>query len=178
MRTLASTFSTAEEAEAARRHLESIGITRERIILKDVAQAAPGSAAAGSGGAGAGSVFISVKVTTDQVERASEILKGGRKADPEAPAAEVEGRPLGNVQGAAARPVVAPRPLPAQETGASSVTPLGAPASAASVGEAQLWPDKDKLAARERARLSRYLIFFLLALVGAFMVGAWLGLAS
>ncbi len=73
MRTLASTFSTREEAEAARRRLESVGIASERITLKDVARAVEGPAAAAGSTGGA---FISVKVTTDQVERASEILKG------------------------------------------------------------------------------------------------------
>ena len=170
MRTLASTFSTMEEAEAARRNLESIGITRERIILKDVAQTAEGAPAASSGSAGsAGRVFISVKVTTDQVERASEILKGGLRAEQEAAAPEAEGRPLGNVQGAAAGASVPPRPLPVQEAG-----PAHEPAREGAAAE--LWAASR--AAQDRARRSRYLIFFLLALLGAFMVGAWLGMAS
>jgi hypothetical protein len=170
MRTLASTFSTIEEAEAARQHLESIGITRERIILKDVAQAAEGPAAESAAGAGsAGRVFISVKVTTDQVERASEIMKGGWRTEQAAAAPDIEGRPLGNVQGERAGATVPPRPLPVQETG-----PVQAPAREGAATE--LWAASR--AAQDRARRSRYLIFFLLALLGAFMVGAWLGMAS
>ena len=172
MRTLASTFSTREEAEAARRHLESIGISRERITLKTVAQPAGGPATAGSEGAGsAGRAFISVKVTTDQVERAGEILKGRWQAEQAAAASDHEGRPLGKTQDAAAKADVPPRPLPAQEAGV-------APGPPRQEAEAQLWPDNGRRAAQDRARLSRYLIFYLLALVGAFMIGAWLGLAS
>ena len=168
MRTLASTFSTKEEAEAARRHLESIGIPRERIILKDVAPAAGGPAASASEGAGStGRAFVSVKVTTDQVERASEILKGGGRAEQEAAAPDVEGRPLGNVQDIGVGASVPP--LPVGEAGPAP----GAPQEGAA---AELWAGSR--AARNRARLSSYVIFFLLALVAAFMIGAWLGMAS
>ena len=176
MRTLASTFSTREEAEAALRHLESIGITRERIVFKDVAQAGEGPAAAGNQGAGSsGRAFISVKVTTDQVERASEILKGGWRTKEEAAAPGMAGRPLGNVQGAGAGAgagaggSVPPWPLPAQEPGPAP----GPPGEGAAT---ELWARSRDT--RDRARRSRYLIFFSLALVGAFMIGAWLGLAS
>ena len=170
MRTLASTFSTTEEAEAARRHLESIGIARDRIILKDVAPAAGGSA--GSGPEGAGSTdraFISVKVTTDQVERASEILKGRWREEQEAIAPEVDGRPLPNVQDGVAGASAPHRPVPAPDGGPST-------ASARDGVAAELWAGSR--AAQDRARRSRYLIFFLLGLVAAFMIGAWLGMAS
>ena len=168
MRTLASTFSTREEAEAARRHLESIGITRERIILKDVA--AEGPAASGSEGADStGQAFISVKVTTDQVERASEILKGRRRAEPEAAAPDIENCPPGNAQDDMREADEPPWPLPAQEAGFAS----GSPRQEA---EVPLWPG-DR-ATHDRARLPRYVIYFLLALVAAFMIGAWLGLAN
>ncbi|MDP8912334.1 MAG: hypothetical protein M3N39_02005, partial [Pseudomonadota bacterium] len=156
MRTLASTFSTREEAEAARRHLESIGIARERIILKDVAPAAGGAAASGSEGAGStGRAFLSVKVTTDQVERASEILKGRWQAEHKAAAPDVGGRPLGNVQDAVAGASVPPWPLPAQDTGL-------APGSPRQDSAAPLGPGQARRAAHDHARRSRYVIFFLL----------------
>ncbi len=54
MRTLASTFSTRDEAEAARRRLEAIGISGDRIILKEVEEAGqPGAPASRA-------VFLSV----------------------------------------------------------------------------------------------------------------------
>lgn len=167
MRTLASTFSTREEAEAARRHLESIGIPHDRIFLKDVGQGGEATAAAAEGAGSTGQAFLSVKVTTDQVERASEILKGRWRAEPAAAAPDIEGRPLGKAQDTGAGANV--RPLPSQEAGPAPGSPREGPA-------AQLWAESR--AAHHRARRSRYLIFFLLALVGAFMIGAWLGLAS
>jgi hypothetical protein len=80
MRTIAATFSTRDEAEAASRRLEAIGLSRERIILKDVAAAGEGLGAADTGGG----VFVSAKVTSEQVEAASEILKTRRMAEPAA----------------------------------------------------------------------------------------------
>jgi hypothetical protein len=171
MRTLASTFSTTEEAEAARRHLESIGISRERIILKDVAPAAeaPG---AGSGGAGSTrQAFISVKVTTDQVERASEILKGRWQTRHEAAPPDFESRPVRSAQDAGTGASVPPRPLPVRDAGLAQGLPRQGSEAPPLTGEA-------RRTVHERARRSRYVIFFLLALVGAFMIGAWLGLAS
>ena len=80
MRTIAATFSTRDEAEAASRRLEAIGLSRERIILKDVSAAGEGLGAADTGGG----VFVSAKVTSEQVEAASEILKTRRMAEPAA----------------------------------------------------------------------------------------------
>ena len=64
MRTIASTVGTREEAELATRRLQAIGVTSDRIQLKEVAEPQAG-------------VFISVKVSPDQVSAATDILKGG-----------------------------------------------------------------------------------------------------
>lgn len=142
MRTLASTFSTRDEAEAACRHLEAIGIGRERIILKDVGQAANGAASAGS-------AFISVKVTREQVAPASEILKG-------------HGRAEDTARQTSPQPELPPRPLP----------------SIRAEPEAVAGPGKPQLAGIDRSRLGRYLIYYSLVLVAAFVIGAWLGMLS
>ncbi len=143
MRTLAATFSSTNEAEAARRRLEAIGISRERIILRDV-PAAEGPA---------GGVFLSVKVTTEQVQPAGEILK-------ERPAA-------------AAEPPVPPRPVPTFEAEPE-------PALARAAAQPQLQPvaGGSGAAAGDRARRGRYFVYYGFALLAAFIFGAWLGLAG
>ncbi|HEV2079299.1 MAG TPA: hypothetical protein VGR19_05310 [Allosphingosinicella sp.] len=67
MRTIASTVGTREEAELATRRLQAAGITPDRIQLKEVSEPEAG-------------VFISVKVLPEQVNAATEILKGGRRS--------------------------------------------------------------------------------------------------
>jgi hypothetical protein len=67
MRTISATVRTREEAEAARRRLEALGIEGDRILFKEVG---------GSQGAESG-IFVTVKVAPEQVEQATDILKGG-----------------------------------------------------------------------------------------------------
>ena len=179
MRTLASTFDTRGEAEAAAGRLEAIGIPRERIMFKDVAATAdaPG---------GAGAVFISVKVTTDQVEPVSEILKDYRSAAPAASAPEqrpaeagsqppiMAGAPAPHGPGggaAATEPTAVPRPLPHWE-------PERPAAAAPALGEPQRGTATSPARRRDSGQLGRYLIYYTLALVAAFMIGAWLGMLS
>jgi hypothetical protein len=155
MRTLAATFSSTNEAEAACRRLEAIGIARDRIILKDVA------AAAGP----AGGVFLSVKVTTDQVRPAGEILKDRE-------AAEERATPDAGIAPTVAEPVPPPsRPLPA-------FTPDPAPGLARSEARLEPLPAGLRPAAADRARRGRYLIYYGFALLAAFIFGAWLGLVA
>jgi hypothetical protein len=165
MRTLAATFDTKEEAEAACRRLEAIGIGRDRIILKDVARAAEGSPQPGP----SAGVFISLKVTTEQVEPVNEILKGNRTPD-EAPAPRFQGLEREALLQTPKVPEPAPPPLPSVTAEPASAAPGHAPPAprprAAQPGP-QDWP-----------RLGRYLILYGLVLVAAFMIGAWLGMLS
>ena len=82
MRTIGSTFSTREEAERAGRHLQSLGVAAERIMLKDLADS-------GDQGGGSGTLhadrpaegfFLTAKVEPDQVPDATKILKGSSEA--------------------------------------------------------------------------------------------------
>jgi hypothetical protein len=76
MRTIASTFDNRDEAEAASRRLQEIGVPREQIVLKYVDDP------------NGGSVFLSVKASPEQVGPATEILKRQREsAAPPAPSA-------------------------------------------------------------------------------------------
>ncbi len=156
MRTLASTFSTRDEAEAATRRLEAIGIQRERIVMKDVAPA--GAAAAG--------VFLSVKVTTEQVQPVSDILKS--HAAPESAVAAPPDRPVDEVASIDLREPDLPR---GPAMGVAELAPApGAGAVQTPTGARSVRP-RD-----ERAQLGRTLVYFGLALVAAFMLGAWLGM--
>ena len=154
MRTLASTFSTRAEAEAAGRRLEAIGIGRERIVLKDLVGTDPTVGA--SGGA-----FISVKVTTDQVQPVSEILKAGRSSEDIAAAPSPAAAPV------AAESVSPPTP---------AARPLSPDPRPATVQPGSVQAATTQAAAQDRARLSRYLVYYGLALVAAFVIGAWLGM--
>lgn len=168
MRTLASTFNSRGQAEAAIERLEAIGIPRERIILKVVERAAGAPAPPGS----AGAAFLSVKVTTDQVQAVSDILKAQSAVEDKVAAADTSSGRNGP-QVAAAPPS---RPLPASD--ASGLRPQREEAPAQrEEAPAQHRPAQRK-GAGDRARLGRYLIFYGLALVAAFMIGAWLGLLS
>ena len=108
MRTIASTVGTREEAEIATRRLHAIGVTADRIQMKEVAEPQAG-------------VFISVKVSPDQVNEATEILKGGRtiRAEPD---------PAPDTRRAAESPqrvrVSEPAPHPAPSVTAASATPV------------------------------------------------------
>ena len=152
MRTLASTFSTREEAEAAGRRLEAIGIGRERIVLKDLVGTDPTVGAPGG-------AFISVKVTTDQVQPVSEILKAGRSSEDIA---------------AAASPAAAP--VAADVSPPTPARPLSPDPRPATVQPGPVQAATAQAAAKDRARLSRYLVYYGLALVAAFVIGAWLGM--
>jgi hypothetical protein len=161
MRTLASTFSTRDEAEAASRRLQSIGIPHQRIVLKDVAPTGEGPGGPGS----KGGVFISVKVTTEQVPPVSEILKGQAKDEDDVPAFQDLGE----------EPVLKDRPVSERMTVPVHDQPPPrslAPETPASPKPVAAGPRQD------RTRLGRYLIFYGLALVAAFMIGAWAGLLS
>lgn len=164
MRTLTSTFSTRDEAEAASRRLAAIGIARERIILKDVAPTAEASAGAGA----AGGVFISVKVTTEQVQPASEILKGRPSAGIEAPPALRAGAEEASPPAPA--PVEPELPAPPWQ---SEAAPAAIPPHVQT--QPQQPPGTKELLDRDRSRLGRYVIYYCLALVAAFVIGAWLG---
>lgn len=72
MRTITSTFGTREEAEAASRRLQGIGVAPEGILVRDLAE--PG----GGGDGQASGIFVSAKVTPQQVSAANEILKRPR----------------------------------------------------------------------------------------------------
>jgi hypothetical protein len=152
MRTIAATFSTRDEAEAASRRLEAIGLSRERIILKDVAAAGEGLGETDTGGG----VFVSAKVTSEQVEAASEILKTRRMAEPAA--------------------VVAASPPP--EMPVQSRPEPAPPAFGAARRDADPAPPTARRAIDERSKLGRYFAYYGLALVAAFIIGAWLGMLS
>ena len=174
MRTLASTFGSRAEAEAAGRRLESIGIARDRIILKDVGEA--GGEPGGAPGAAAAGVFVSVKVTTDQVAGASEILKSSRPAGDGAGAIS-SGREAATPPAAAtldvpprSPPAAAPRPDPVPRAPAPHPAPPHAAATPPHT------PGAATIAGLSRAQLIRYFVLFCVALVAAFLLGAGLGL--
>lgn len=168
MRTLATTFTTRDEAESAIRRLEALGLSRERISVKDMAQAGAG---------GTGGVFVSVKVTTEQVQPVGEILKSA------APRESADLPPRAEPVAAPAPPIVEPAP-PAR----GSATHFGAPEiPAVAVKAAAIPPSPPQsreapltgaAAEAARARRARTYILFGLALIGAFMIGAWLGLLT
>ncbi len=98
MRTIASTVGTREEAELATHRLEAAGIPADRIQLKEVSEPEAG-------------VFISVKVTPEQLNAATEILKGSRTT-----AAEPAPRQNPEVES----PKASPHPAQATTTSAAS----------------------------------------------------------
>lgn len=65
MRTIAGTFATRGEAEAARRRLEAIGVAHDSIRLNE-----------GEGGDGSAGVVLTAKVPAEHVEKATGILAG------------------------------------------------------------------------------------------------------
>ncbi len=157
MRTLAATFDSRDQAEAACRRLEAIGIARERIVVKDVAG---GSAGAPPGGG----VFVSLKVTNEQVHPVNGILKS------QAPEPAVNAPPQ-----AAAVPAAQAESPPRPLSSVAAEPGFGSPAGAA---RPQPATRSGKLTPQERARLGRNLILFCLLLVAAFMIGAWLKMLS
>lgn len=164
MRTLATTFTNKNEAEAAIRRLEALGLSRERITVREVDQ--PGAGAPGG-------VFVSVKVTTEQVQPVSDILKSGSAADtvtapPPIPSRDEPAPRL--APAAATTPPI--RPVSPRETEKAEAVSPGAP-------HAHVAPTTSTAAeAAAKAKRARNLILFGLALIGAFMIGAWLGLLT
>ncbi len=163
MRTLASTFSTRTDAEAASRRLEAIGVPRDRIILADVPK---GEAAAG---APAGSVFITVKVTTDQVAAANEVLKSHRTESAPSSASSLrdpvnEAADKGRVE---AR--VLPRPPLRGHEESRRLSDDIAP---------QNQQHERSVASSDQGWFRRYFLYSCIAVVAAFIMGAGLGLVS
>jgi hypothetical protein len=178
MRTIASTFSTREEAEMAGRRLEGLGIDPDRVELKFLADA--------------GEFFISAKVTPGQIDAATEILK--RPARDEVPPPALAGD-LGAGEGATApirrdesfapeprvareasvlsgrtgMPVAAPRTPPDPE----SYRPIPAGGGAAST--ARMQPSSGD---GDWNGLGRRTIIFCLVLLVAFVAGALIGLVA
>ncbi|HEX8535041.1 MAG TPA: hypothetical protein VF662_12810 [Allosphingosinicella sp.] len=152
MRTIAGTFPSLGEAEAAGRRLEAFGIPPGAIKV----QAAPGGALGGSGG-----VVLTAKVPPEHVQAASGIL-AGRATKAAEPAISPGAAPAGDAASGhvyfggpadgAARP---PRPQPAAATPRRE-----------SAGDAD-----------EQARWwRRFVLMTGAALLIAFFVGALLGL--
>ena len=104
MRTISGTVRTREEAEAARRRLEALGIEEDRILFKEV-------------GAPDDGIFVTVKASPEQVEAATQILKGGgAQASPPEPVQPARPQPAqphpqGQAQ-AFERPRIDPAPSP------------------------------------------------------------------
>ncbi len=152
-----------DEAEAAMQRLEAIGIGRDRINAKEVAPALDGSAATGG-------VFVSVKVTTEQVQPANEILKS-HSTPFETAAPVAEDRTADFRTEPAIAPEPAGRPLPRFEAEAAPEPtrreiPAARPAA------------KVQASGFERAKLGRNLVIYGLLLVIAFVIGAWLGMVT
>jgi|GEM_PF-3783283 len=179
MRTIASTFSTREEAETASRRLQTLGIDPDRVELKFLADA--------------GEFFISAKVTPDQIDAATEVLKrpAADEASPPVPAGG-----LGAGEGAAAPPSrtasFAPEPRIAREASVlsggrvetpavsqktppdpESYRPIPAGGGAASTARMQPSPGDG-----DWSGLGRRTVIFCLVLLVAFVVGALLGLVT
>jgi hypothetical protein len=178
MRTIASTFSTREEAEAASRRLQTLGIDPDRLELKFLADA--------------GEFFISAKVTPDQVDAATKILK--RPPRDEAPPPVSAGE-LRAVEGAAA-PVTRdagfePEPRIAREASVLSgrtEAPIAAtkappdpesyrpfPAGGGAASTARVQPSS---ADGDWSGLGRRTVIFCLVLLVAFVAGALIGLVA
>lgn len=170
MRTLASTFKSREEAQEASRRLERIGISPGRINLKDVADLPEAAARAGVDGG----VVLTVKVTTEQVAAASDILKDG-KADEAAPPARSGLRrgmdhQAAPISGQAAAPSRSQPPAP----------PVPDVASEPELPRAETQPNHrsagSDLFGVDRTQLGRYAALACLAVLLAFLAGAALGL--
>ena len=95
-------------------------------------------------------------MTSEQVEAASEILKTRRMAEPAA--------------------VVAASPPP--EMPVQSRPEPAPPAFGTSHRDADPAPPTARRAIDERSKLGRYFAYYGLALVAAFIIGAWLGMLS
>jgi hypothetical protein len=74
MRTISATVNSREEADAARRRLQALGIEDDRILFTEVDEPA------------AGSIFVTVKAAPEQVAAATDILNGARQPNRSEPA--------------------------------------------------------------------------------------------
>jgi hypothetical protein len=166
MRTLASTFSTRNEADAACRRLEAIGIPRDRVVLKEVATATGPSAGSGTNGG----VFVSVKVTTDQAGPVGEILRGAAQGGNAEPAHALPEREA--VQSFESDAPQSSRPLPGalreREVIAAPIDPVPSqhPGVASTVTQ------------RDHAQIGRFVVYCCLIILAAFVIGALLGLIA
>ena len=79
MRTIGSTFSSRQEAEAARDRLQGLGVSPDHILLRDLDDASQG-------------IFLGAKVTAEQADAASKALKVARQEERDA-SAEHEAAP-------------------------------------------------------------------------------------
>lgn len=155
MRTIASTVGTREEAELATRRLQAIGIAPDRVQLKEVTDPQVG-------------VFISVKVSPDQVNAATDILKGGSAAIRSEP--EPALRDTAATEAPPRAPVSDPAPGPAPPVPTAS----SYPARASQVGDRGT-PQASRSVATSGKPLGR-IIFMALALAAfGFALGAILG---
>lgn len=112
MRTISGTVGTREEAEAARRRLETLGIEGDRVLFKELDE--PGRAA---------SIFVTVKVAPEQVSAATDILN-----DAAAGAREPRPQPERDTAPAAPRIDPAASPARARVSGRDSGAPRVEPA--------------------------------------------------
>jgi hypothetical protein len=152
MRTIASTFETRDEAESATRRLQGIGVAPDQIMLKDLGGAGARGEASG--------FFVSAKVTPEQVDDATKILKRFAPAEPAPLHFGMDSSP--RVRAGGPEPSTArPRPAPAAGVAAAEAAPA-APAAGP----------------MDRHRIGRRLVIFGLVLTAAFVAGAVLGLVT
>jgi hypothetical protein len=178
MRTIASTFSTREEAEMAGRRLEGLGIDPDRVELKFLADA--------------GEFFISAKVTPDQIDAATEILK--RRAEDEEPplvpqrdlqVGEGASAPMSRGEGFAPEPRIAREasvlssrteaPVAARKTPPDPESYRPIPAGGGAASTARMHPPSGN---GDWSGLGRRTVIFCLVLLVAFVAGALIGLVS
>ncbi len=84
MRTIPATFDTKDEADTAIRRLQAIGVTPDRIVLKEMEETGGASqpdVPPQSNGRPARAFFVTAKVSPEQIGAATEILKGFRPDD-------------------------------------------------------------------------------------------------
>ena len=156
MRTIGSTFSTRDEAERASGDLQSLGVPRERILVKYLAQAGPATAEGKEGVADC--FFLSAKVEPDQLPEATKILGRGAK-----------GEAAGDGPAEAAAP--APQPLP--DTPAPEARTARDPVQLGLRPDLRTSPRNDDLAGWGR-RLVKFGLFAVVAYIAGAAIGTLL----